>query len=179
MTSPRTPVTPLALAVGAAVLALSVGFVVGRYAFRPESVTRRSDDGAPNRKDVRVVVARGRLEPDGGVINVGVAGDRLQSVAVSEGQLVSTGDKLAVLDSHPDRLAEYNLAKIQLDDARRRQAAVKEACDCAIEEAIIRKEQVEKVEPLDIQAQDARVRLLVEQLANAHRPGSPECAEAG
>jgi HlyD family secretion protein len=168
MNASRTSVPSLALAAGCVILALGAGIALGRYVFKPgtESVNRRPDN-SPARGEVRTVVARGRLEPDGGVINIGVAGDRLARVVVREGDVVNKGAELAYLESHPDRLADYNLARAQLEEANRRLKAVKDACQSTIEEAQIKKEQVEKVEPLDIQAQDARVRLLTEQLANA------------
>lgn len=162
--------SPAAFTAGAVALALGIGMLVGRYALRPGDSAFRREMGrdAPTRTDVRTVVARGRLEPDGGVISVGVPmGDRLNRMVVKEGQFVKAGEELAYLESHSDRLADVKLAKSQLDEASRRLTAVKDAAQCAIDEAEIRKEQVEKVEPLDIKAQAARVRLLEEQLSTA------------
>ena len=120
--------------------------------------------------DPETVKALGRLEPAGGVIPLGVPGaDRLGAVLVAEGDWVEQGQDLAHLESHADRLAERDLADSQLKEAKERLAAVTAATNKQIEEAKIHLQQVQEVEPLDIQAQEEKVGVLGEQFANATR----------
>src|SRR5262245_61610794 len=115
------------------------------------------------------VVALGRLEPDDGIINVGVSiPDRLEKLLVKEGDEVKAGEELAYLESHDDRLGDRNLADAQLEEARKRLVAIRDAGHAQIKEAEILLEQVQKVEPLEITAQEAKVRALAEQHKSAH-----------
>jgi HlyD family secretion protein len=72
--------------------------------------------------DARTTVAAlGRLEPAGGVIDVGgTAGERVDRLAVAEGDQVRAGQELAFLGSYPLRLSERQLAEIQLSEAAAR-----------------------------------------------------------
>src|SRR5216683_3572123 len=66
------------------------------------------------------VEALGRLEPEGGIVNIGVGvpmGDRLSVVLVKEGDEVAKGQELARLESYQDRRAECELAASQLAEA--------------------------------------------------------------
>lgn len=134
----------------------------GEYAPGPHAPA--TQDGSLAR---RPVVAHGRLEPEGGVINVGVpVGDRLERVLAEEGAQVKSGQELARLESYPDRLADRNLAASQLQEAQNRLTAVTAAGKASIREAEIRIQQIQKLDPLDVRAQEAKVRLLEEQLAS-------------
>lgn len=118
------------------------------------------------------VEALGRLEPEGGILNVGVGvpmGDRLSTILVQEGDEVRKGQELARLESYEDRRAEHALADSQLTEARDRLASITANGMSQIEEAKIRLRQIEEIEPLDIRAQTSKVELLRDQLSRARQ----------
>jgi len=107
------------------------------------------------------VKALGRLEPDGGVIDVGaVAGDRLERLVVQEGQQVRAGDELAFLASYPLRLKEKELAEAQLKEARGRGAADETYGTALVAEAEAAVAQLDLAQ-LDVDALRAKCDLLV------------------
>jgi HlyD family secretion protein len=113
-------------------------------------------------------VAVGRLEPEGGVISLGVPlGDRLQRLTVSEGDEVKENQELAYLESYSDRLGETNLIASQLKEAEKRLAAVEASTKLLVKKAKINLDHVRAAEPFDLQAQEAKVRLLTGQFAGA------------
>ncbi len=94
-------------------------------------------------------------------------GERLASLDVKEGQAVTKGDVLGHLDTFAVRQAQQAAAAAQLADAKARLAAELVSADALINEAQIGVRQAEKLDPLDIQAQEAKVRLLKSELKNA------------
>src|SRR5688572_2125715 len=135
----RTSRSGKALLALAAPLLLVLGFVAGGYTVHRLDAGRHPHaDAAAGEGDKKPgsVVARGRLEPTGGVCQLSVPmGDRLDRIVVKEGDGVKAGDELAYLASHPDRLADRNLAESQLEEARRRLKTVTAACEAGIREA--------------------------------------------
>jgi HlyD family secretion protein len=116
------------------------------------------------------VGALARLEPAGGVINVGVTpGERLQEVMVHEkdSQPVRAKDLLARLESYPLRKADYDLAVSQRDEARLQLAAIRANGAEELAQAKVRRQIVVEVEPLEIKAQKDKVTYLEKQLATA------------
>ena len=95
------------------------------------------------------------------------ANDRLGRLLVQQGQDVEAGEILAYLDSYAERLAERNYAEHQLHDAEVRYTAVTAYGQANIEEARSRLKQLEELGPLDIQAQEAKVRQLEADLVVA------------
>jgi len=93
--------------------------------------------------------------------------DRLGRLLVQQGQDVEAGDILAYLESYAERLAERNYAESQLHDAEARHAAEIAYGQASIEEAKSRLQQLEELRPLDIQAQEAKVRQLAADLVVA------------
>jgi multidrug efflux pump subunit AcrA (membrane-fusion protein) len=70
------------------------------------------------------VVALGRLQPWGEVINVGAPeGDRLVRLLLAEGQQAQAGDVLAYLESYTERLAEKHYIASRLVEAKARLTA--------------------------------------------------------
>jgi HlyD family secretion protein len=119
---------------------------------------------------VKSVRALARLEPSGGVIDVGVPpGERILEVFVRENQpeLVNAGDLLAKLGSYPLRKAEYDLAVSQRDEARKQLAAIRESGASELAQAKVRRQLVVEVEPLDTKAQKDKVAYLEKHLENA------------
>ena len=118
---------------------------------------------APNRV---AVAALGRLEPRGEVIRVsGPTGDRIGLLEVRRGTWVETGDILAYLESHAERMAERDLAASQLAEAESRLIAQVELSQAEIIEASTRLQQIEQPATYDIEGQQATVRQLEVELA--------------
>ena len=103
------------------------------------------------------VRALARLEPAGGVINIGVPpGERpcwncWSAITIPEP--VRTKELLARLGSYPLRKAEYDLAVSQRDEARSQLAAIQANGAQELAQAKLRRQIVVEVEPLEIKAQ--------------------------
>ncbi len=110
------------------------------------------------------VQALGHLEPEGGVIGVGVLGpDRVVKVLVEEGAEVQQGQDLVLLESRAARLAELRLAETQREEGRRRLDALTASRKAKVTEAEIHLREVKEVVPLEIQALQKQVALLTRQ----------------
>jgi HlyD family secretion protein len=124
----------------------------------------------PSSEPPKSVGALARLEPAGGVIDVGVApGERLLEVLVHNNypRPVRAKELLARLVSFPLRKAEYDLAVSQRDEARAQLAAVRANGAQELAQARVRRQIVVEVEPLDIVAQKDKVSYLEKQSATA------------
>lgn len=116
------------------------------------------------------VTALGRLEPEGEVLDIsGPPGSRVMLLAVREGDKVKAGAVLAELDEHARRLAAKERARARLHEARAVYAAETGDGDAAIEEAGLRLRQTDILMPLEIKAQEAVVKRIDGDLANARR----------
>ena len=123
-------------------------------------------DPIPTRK----VVALGRLEPKGEVVNLTAPpGDRLTRLTVSRGDTIKAGQELAYLESFDERLAAKNQAFSRLMDAEAMLNSETKLGEALIAESEIRLRQLEEQRPLQIEAQRARVRDLEAQLALAEQ----------
>ncbi len=119
-----------------------------------------SSDSSSGLAEPHRVVAMGRLEPDGGVIDIsGPIGDRLLSLNVHEGQWVEAGEELGRLESYALRKAEYDVAQLQYNEAVHRKQAEKEYSDAMLAEAKLDARQLESIEH-DVAAQRAKVAVL-------------------
>jgi HlyD family secretion protein len=161
-------ILPIVTLLGVSVL---VGLALEGYGMLRTFLPAANPSSTPSVKPLpNRVEALGRLEPEGGILSIGVSvpmGDRLRKVFVKEGDEVAKDQELARLESYDDRRAERDLAASQLDEARARLAAITTNGKSQIEEAHIRIQQIEEVEPLDIQAQETKVELLRDQLTRA------------
>jgi HlyD family secretion protein len=102
------------------------------------------------------------------VIDVGApTGDRLSHLLVTEGQTVQAGEVLGYLESYAERRAEKEWIASQLQEARARLEAETAHGKALVNEAELAIKQVEEVQLLDIQSQEAKVRVLEEELNNA------------
>ena len=112
----------------------------------------------------QVVVARGRLQPVGGIIDLsGMVGDRVAEIPVHEGQEVKAGTVLASFESYPLRAAELKLAQTELEESKRRLKADLELANATASEAKIAERQAETID-LEIAAQQNQVKLLESRL---------------
>src|SRR5262245_40510771 len=100
------------------------------------------------------VTARGRLEPESGVINLAAPGpDIVQQLKVRDGDSVEKDQELAVLRSRTLRQIERDLADAQLKEAEdRRQKSIAHLA-AARKESDAQIRQLEKQGPLDLQIQ--------------------------
>ena len=82
------------------------------------------------------ISALGRLEPKGGVTDVGgTTGERVDQLKVAEGDRVEAGQELALLGSYALRKSEHQLAEIQVQEGEARLAADASYGDAVVAEA--------------------------------------------
>jgi HlyD family secretion protein len=115
------------------------------------------------------VIGMGRVEPAGGVIDVGaMMGDRLGSLRVQEGDQVKKGDTLADLESRALRELELAAATSQLENAEGRLRVERQLANVKIEAA---KLGVKKAEAagLSIDAQNKKIRLIEDSFKLAEK----------
>jgi HlyD family secretion protein len=155
------------------VAALAIGLVLGglamhwytRHYYRAES-----NDVAEPSRHIDKVVALGRIEPRDGILSLGVpTPDRLRRLLVKEGEEVKKNQELAILDSEGMRELETKMAGIQRQQAEQRLKAVRENGDAQIHVEEVRRDQIKKVEPLEIETLENKIAFLETQQRNAHR----------
>ena len=130
------------------------------------------------RQPRQTVSALGRLQPRGGVIDVGgMAGERVDRVLVEEGDKVTAGQILAYLGSYPLRQNELQLAELQRSEAKARSQAELAYGAAMVAEAETAVEEL-KLAELDAQALQAKVGALEVNLKIAQRD-SERLAGAG
>ena len=134
-----------------------------------ERLGRLSSFGKLRDKDSQTsVAALGRLTPRGEVVHIGgLIGDRLGKLQVEEDAWVKKGDVLGYLESYEERKAERETIAAQLAEAKARLAAELALLDAQIKEAEIGVQQAKELDPLDVDAQKAKVQVLEGELANA------------
>ena len=83
--------------------------------------SRRTTSSSPATQR-NAVAAMGRIEPRSGIINLGAGSppDRLETLLVDRGDLVKTGDALGYLAGYDEQIAQRDLIKAQIDEARLR-----------------------------------------------------------
>jgi HlyD family secretion protein len=125
-----------------------------------------SQSRSPNRGPL--IAALGRLEPRGNVIDIagGLMGARLGSLEVKVGQHVKEGTILGYLDGYPEAKAQWNAAAATLAEAKTRLDAERACAQAQIVQAEIGVREARELDPLDIEAQQARVNMLMSVLAN-------------
>jgi HlyD family secretion protein len=107
------------------------------------------------------VSALGRIQPNGGVINVfGLPNDRIEKLSAKQGDEVAKDSILAELASRKDRELERDLVASQLQEARTQRPAIDDAGKAKI--AVIDAEiaQLQSGRDGDLKAQDAKIAAL-------------------
>jgi HlyD family secretion protein len=114
------------------------------------------------------VAALGRIEPQSEIINLGagVSPERLDSLSVARGDLVTRGQVLGYLGGYAQQIAERDVYNTQLTEARQKLATEIALGAARIEDAENRQKQVDEVQPLRIAAQEATLASLEAALAN-------------
>jgi HlyD family secretion protein len=114
------------------------------------------------------VVALGRLRPASGLLTVsGPLGDQIARIEVKEGDAVQENQPLVELAGKADRAIEVALLEQQLASAEEQQKLAVVNAEREAELAKAKVEEFETVAPLEIQAQEARLDVLLQQQATA------------
>lgn len=159
------------------VLLLAVVFVAGvgggaalayYYLAKPFSGHGEPQPGLRPASAANRVAARGRLEPERGVINLAAPGpDIVQLLKIRDGDPVEKDQELAVLGSRKLRQIERDLADAQLKEAEDRRQKSIEHLTAARKESEAQIRQLEKQGPLDMQIQETKIQVLERQFKTA------------
>ena len=120
---------------GLVLVAIAAVFYLGRYTNRqPDDGTAagssKTQSAAVRLERRSTVLAQGRLEPAGGILNLGaLPGEQIEKILVQEGDEVGAGDVLAELTSRKFRKIETELSRLQLVEAERRLETEQKAAD--------------------------------------------------
>jgi HlyD family secretion protein len=114
------------------------------------------------------VAALGRIEPRSEIINIGAGSspDRLESLFVARGDLVKKDQVLGYLGGYAEQIAQRDMYRAQLQEAKLRLKTELELDRSRIESAEIHQRQILEVSPLRIAAQKATIESLEAKLAN-------------
>lgn len=97
---------------------IAMALVCGMAGCRSATESKQDGRGQAASNDPADVVGMGRIEPAGGIIDVGaMMGDRLGSLRVKEGDHVKKGDVLADLESRSLRELQVEAAKLNVRKA--------------------------------------------------------------
>lgn len=154
------------LVAGAALAALAAGSLAFHATTRAAPQTGAGPD--PRVAPRNLIAALGRIEPSSEIINLGAgsAPDRLDSLLVQRGDLVKKSQVLGYLSDYPEQIAQRDVLKAQLDEARLRFKTETDLDHIRIESAELHQKQVLEVEPQRIAAQEATIASLEARLAN-------------
>jgi HlyD family secretion protein len=125
--------------------------------------------GAEGSKPRQAVAALGRIEPQSEIINLGAgtsSPDRLEQLFVGRGDLVKKDQVLGYLGGYGEQVAQQEMFKAQLEEAKLRLATEAELNRSRIESAETHQKQIVEVSPLRIAAQEATIASLEAKLAN-------------
>jgi len=114
------------------------------------------------------IAALGRVEPESEIINIGAgtSPERVDSLLVGRGDSVQSGQVLGYLGGYAEQIAERDMYRAQLDEARAKLATQTDLDQLRIAAAGVKQKQVIEIEPLRIAAQEATVASLEAALAN-------------
>lgn len=160
-----------ALVGAAAVLGLILGgFLPGFVRTSSSSpVSGTSSPTAPAVPQPTRVVALARLEPAGGIIEVGgVPGDKVEQLFVRAGQPIKKGDELIRFESRTLRELEQTAARSQLSEATNRLTAEQKNADALVTSAQLAVEG-QKLEELELNVQRTRLKSLEASLQIARK----------
>ena len=115
-----------------------------------------------------MVAALGRIEPSSEIVNLGagLSPDQLDSLLVERGDLVKKSQVLGYLGGYAEQIAQRDVFKSRLDEARLRLSTQLELDHARVEGAEVHQRQVLEVEPQAIAAQEATIASLEAKFAN-------------
>jgi HlyD family secretion protein len=157
---------------GSLLLAASVGFGLGGFCvyhfYVPRNDTTTADESVASEEAADTVVARGRIQPRNGILSLGVpTPDRIRQLKVKEGDRVEKDAPLVVLDSEVMRGLEWESAKIQRQQAKARLEAITANGEAQIHVEELRRDQIDKLAPIEIKALRSKIDFLKVQEENA------------
>jgi HlyD family secretion protein len=116
------------------------------------------------------IKALGRIQPVGGVVSVaGTPGARIAKMLAREGASVALGDELFRLDTYDVLEATCVSIRAQLDEAKELLAVEAENTAQLQGELAVEEEQVQVLDPLDVEAQQEKLNALEVKLAHEER----------
>ncbi len=152
----------------AVVFALGLGCGAATFYFLPKSTRENRDTVLAGKSSVTRVTARGRLEPEGGVVNLAAPGpDIMEKIVAHAGDSIIKDQQLAVLASRKLRQIELESAKVQLEEAEDRRQKSITSLKAQQREADARIDQIKKQAPLDVRIQEAKIQVATRQLTGA------------
>ena len=119
----------------------------------------REQPGNKEAKQPPAVAALGRIEPSSEIINIGagLSPDRLESLFVARGDLVKKDQVLGYLGGYAEQIAQQDMYRAQLEEAKLRLKTEIELNRSRIKAAEIHQRQILEVSPLRIVAQKATI----------------------
>ena len=152
--------------------AILVAGGITAYSFWQSSQANLATNPAPTLPKIQTVTALGRLEPSGEVWQVSASSstgsDRVAELLVREGELVTQGQVIAILDSHNRATADLKQAEEQVRVAQANLTQVKAGAktgEIEAQQAAIARLEAERSN--NIAAQQATIAKLAAELRNA------------
>jgi HlyD family secretion protein len=149
-------------------LALLSGGGLAAYAAMSGFSIGRNAPTEPAPRPQTAVAALGRIEPRSEIINLGagVVPDRLASLLVARGDVVKKGQELGYLGGYAEQIAQRDMFRAQLEEARLKLKTEIELNRQRIQSAEIHQRQILEVSPLRIKGQEATIASLDAKLGN-------------
>jgi HlyD family secretion protein len=129
--------------------------IFGPSAGAPQTTSLAQDQAEQSEK----IAALGRIEPWSEIINLGAGAgpDRLESLFVERGDLVKRGEVIGYVGGYAEQIAQRDLLRAQLDEAKARMKAETALNLLRIKAAELSRRRVIELSPYRIAAQDATV----------------------
>ncbi|MGA2065874.1 MAG: efflux RND transporter periplasmic adaptor subunit [Thermoguttaceae bacterium] len=157
------------VALSGGAIACYLGWLPNPLAGRVDTLAAGSSPDGPGGADSGVVRIMGWMEPAGGVIDLGgIPGDRLERLAVAEGEAVEKGQVLAGLDSRALKQQQVDLLAIQIAEAAARRDAESQLAESRIRTAKLGQDKV-KLQDLQVESLQEKIGLLADNLALAQK----------
>jgi HlyD family secretion protein len=156
------PLTPIALFVSLAALVTIVSLPrdVSTGTKADDRATRPANPASPAPVARSVVHALARLEPEGGLVTVGVRpGVRIERILVKDGDQVSSGAVLAVLEGHDQAELQVALAEAQKKNADSQRSSARRKLDIERKKLGLEREREDKLKKDRLDAQEKVVEL--------------------
>jgi HlyD family secretion protein len=158
---------PTKLLIASACVLVVIGAIA--YATLFDYWPRSNKSASSSATQRNAVAAMGRIEPRSGIINLGAGSppDRLESLLVDRGDLVKKGGALGYLAGYAEQIAQMDLIKAQIDEARLRRDTELRLNQARIRAADLQRRRVLEVTPHHIASQEQTIAALDDKKANS------------